>query len=103
MAAGCVVRKNQYYDSVFLMRVTQTLSEVPGVQECAVVMGTEANKELLVKMGVRASDLTAATPNDLMVAIVAGDESPGQPAAGRDGRTLNRRFRGSEEFNLSFR
>ena len=35
-----------YYDSIFLMRVAKALSEEPGVQECAVLMATDANKEL---------------------------------------------------------
>lgn len=33
MAARYVIRKNQYYDLMFLMRVAKTLLEEPGVQE----------------------------------------------------------------------
>jgi hypothetical protein len=39
MASGFVIRKNQYYDSVFLMSVNRRISEVQGVQQTAVLMG----------------------------------------------------------------
>ncbi|RPI27587.1 MAG: FdrA family protein, partial [Chloroflexota bacterium] len=70
-----MIRKNQYYDSVFLMRVAKTLSEEPGVRECAVLMGTDANKERLAEIGIQAPDLMTATPNDLVIAILADDAS----------------------------
>jgi succinyl-CoA synthetase alpha subunit len=73
MATGYVIRKNQYYDSVFLMRVARTLSDEAGVQQCAVLMATDANKELLLELGFRAPEVTAASPNDLVVAIQAED------------------------------
>ena len=69
------IRKNQYYDSVFLMRVAKTLSDEPGVEQSAVVMATEANKELLAEIGIRGPAVDAATPNDLVVALVARDEA----------------------------
>lgn len=73
MAAGYVIRKNQYYDSVFLMRVAGTLSQEPGVQQCAVLMATEANKQLLLEMGMRDPQVQAASANDLVVAILSED------------------------------
>jgi hypothetical protein len=39
MASGFVIRRNQYYDSVFLMGVNRRLSEARGVQQTAVLMG----------------------------------------------------------------
>ena len=73
VAAGYLIRKNQYYDSVFLMRVARGLSEEPGVRECAVLMATDANKELLAEIGIHAPELQAAAPNDLVIAIQADD------------------------------
>jgi FdrA protein len=75
MAAGYLIRKNQYYDSVFLMRVSKTLAEEPGVRECAVLMATDANKEFLAKIGIQAPEVIAATPNDLVIAILSDDAS----------------------------
>ena len=75
MAAGYVIRKNQYYDSVFLMRVAKTLLEEPGVQECAVLMATDANKERLAELGFNSPEVMGATANDLVIGILADDAS----------------------------
>jgi FdrA protein len=71
MPFGCVVRKNQYFDSVFLMGVNKRLSQAQGVQQTAVLMGTEKNKLLLADIGVRGDEVDAALPGDLIVAVVA--------------------------------
>jgi len=71
MAIGFVIRKNQYYDSVFLMGVNKRLSDVAGVQQTAVLMGSEKNKELLADIGVQDPRIDAAQSNDLIVAVVA--------------------------------
>ena len=42
---------------IFLMRVAKTLLEEPGVQECAVLMATEANKERLVELGFNSPEV----------------------------------------------
>lgn len=73
MISGCVIRKNQYYDSVFLMRVAKGLLEEPGVSECAVVMATDANQERLEQLGFRSAELQAAGPNDLVIALQTTD------------------------------
>src|SRR4030042_6707921 len=69
MATGYVVRKNAYYDSVFLMRVAKRLSEQRGVQQAAALMGTEKNKGLLAAIGFSGGENSAATPNDLILAV----------------------------------
>ena len=71
MASGFVIRKNQYYDSVFLMTVNRRISEAKGVQQTAVLMGSPANKQLLKDIGIRGSEIEAAQPNDLIVAVIA--------------------------------
>lgn len=71
MAAGFVIRKNQYYDSVFLMGVNKRLSEFIGVLQTAVLMGSEKNKELLANIGIHDPLIDAAQPNDLIVAVIA--------------------------------
>jgi FdrA protein len=74
MASGFVIRKNQYYDSVFLMTVNRRISEVKGVQQTAVLMGSPANKQLLQEIGIQDSQIDAAQPNDLVVAVIAESE-----------------------------
>jgi FdrA protein len=71
VVSGFVVRKNQYYDSVFLMRVNKYLSDIGGVQQSAVLMGSERNKQLLADIGIQDTQIDAAQPNDLMVAVIA--------------------------------
>jgi succinyl-CoA synthetase alpha subunit len=73
MASGFVIRKSQYYDSVFLMRIAKTLNDEPGVKESAVLMATDANKELLAEIHITGAAIDAATPNDLVVAVIADD------------------------------
>jgi succinyl-CoA synthetase alpha subunit len=71
MASGFVIRKNQYYDSVFLMSVNRRISEVAGVQQTAVLMGSPANKQLLGDISIQDKQIEAAQPNDLIVAVIA--------------------------------
>jgi FdrA protein len=71
MPSGFVIRKNQYYDSVFLMSVNARILKVEGIQQTAVLMGSPANKQLLVDIGVQDPDIEAAQPNDLIVAVIA--------------------------------
>src|SRR5512133_500602 len=73
MASGFVIRKSQYYDSVFLMRIAKTIGDEPGVKQSAVVMATDANKELLAEIDIHGAAIDAATPNDLVVAVIAAD------------------------------
>ena len=71
MTSGFVIRKNQYYDSVFLMSVNSRMLKVEGVQQTAVLMGSPTNKQLLVDIGIQGPDIDAAQPNDLIVAVIA--------------------------------
>ena len=68
---GYLVKKNEYYDSVFLMRVAKNLSEQEGILDAVVLMGTEKNKELLADFGAGAEEVSSATPNDLILALKA--------------------------------
>src|SRR5512137_2967766 len=71
MASGVVIRKNQYYDSIFLMSVNRRISEAPGVQQTAVLMGSPTNKALLLDIGIQDQQIESAGPNDLIVAVIA--------------------------------
>jgi succinyl-CoA synthetase alpha subunit len=73
MESGFAIRKNQYYDSVFLMGINNKISEVDGVINSAVLMGTENNKLLLSEIGIADMQIEEATPNDLIIAVIADD------------------------------
>ena len=74
MAIGSVVKKNEYHDSVFLMRVARRISETENIDQAALFMGTEKNKGILIELGFPAEDLESATPSDLILAVKARDE-----------------------------
>lgn len=71
MSSGFVIRKNQYYDSVFLMTVNARILKVEGVRQSAVLMGSPANKQLLLDIGIQDTEIDLAQPNDLIVAVIA--------------------------------
>ena len=84
MITGCVIRKNEYHDSVFLMRVAKRLSEQKGILQAAALMGTEKNKELLAEIGMSGSEISSAAPTDLIIAIKAESKeslAPGELAS----------------------
>jgi len=62
------IRRSAYYDSVTLMQAQQALRAFPGIAEAGVVMGTEANLDLLRQAGLDPGSATA-TPDDLVVAV----------------------------------
>ena len=66
-----LVRKNAYYDSVFLMLATKALKQRPGIKEAVVAMGTEVNLGLLKEIGLLSGEAESAKPNDLLIAIEA--------------------------------
>ena len=74
MVTGYVIRKNEYHDSVFLMRVAKRLSQQKGILQAAALMGTDKNKVLLEEIEVRGPEISEATPSDLMVAVKADSQ-----------------------------
>jgi succinyl-CoA synthetase alpha subunit len=66
-----LVRKNAYYDSVFLMLATKVLKQRPGIREAVVAMGTEVNLALLKEIGLLSGEAESAMPNDLIIAMEA--------------------------------
>lgn len=75
MFTHITIRKNQYYDSVFLMGVNNRLSSVEGVLQSAVFMGSDANKEVLTGLGFNKIELQDATANDLIVGVISETQS----------------------------
>ena len=73
MITEFLIRKNEYHDSVFLMRVARRISEEKGIRQAAALMGTQKNKALLAEIGYDGAEETTALPNDLILAIRADD------------------------------
>lgn len=74
------VMKDSYYDSVFLMQVSRQAKAVPGVQEANVLLGTQANLQLLERLGYPVAETVGITPHDLMIAIEAEDATVAEGA-----------------------
>ena len=65
------VRRGFYLDSVALMRISQTISNLDGIEEAAVMMGTPANQVILADAGLMSDNGKDATGGDLIIAVRA--------------------------------
>ncbi|MCJ7529927.1 MAG: acyl-CoA synthetase FdrA [Anaerolineales bacterium] len=63
------IRFGVYYDSAFLMQLQRSLSDLPGVEDAGVVMGTESNKEILAHINLLSPEVQAAKPDDLVIVV----------------------------------
>jgi len=68
------IEKERYYDSVFLMRISDAVQGLPGIADAVVALATPTNVENLEKIAFSSPELSAAGPNDLVIAIDAADE-----------------------------
>src|SRR5574341_1297229 len=74
------IRRGAYYDSVILMQLQRSLAHQPGVVDAGVVMGTNANKEVLQQSNMRVAEVEAAGADDLVLVVVGQDEASAQAA-----------------------
>lgn len=86
-----IVRKDSYYDSVFLMLISAEVKKHAGVTEAVVAMGTEMNRDLLRDMGLSNEAVAGAGANDLIVAIDAVDEATATAAESAAIEALNKK------------
>src|SRR3990172_5973189 len=73
MIVQALVKPSEYHDSVSLMLVARELAVLDGVHDAAIVMATEANKSILNEAGLLTAEIEAASANDLVLAVSAGD------------------------------
>lgn len=64
-----IIEKNSYQDSIVLMLLTNYLETIDGVNNVQVMMGTPANKDIFKTGGLETDELTAATPNDMVIVV----------------------------------
>ncbi len=72
MTTHVELRSGAYADSVTLLQVSRDVAAVDGVDAAQVAMATPLNVEVLGGMGF---DVPPASPNDMVVAIRAGDDT----------------------------
>ncbi len=85
------VRTGSYYDSAFLMSLQRSLAGLPGVQDAGVIMGTDANKELLAHINLVSPEVESAKPDDLVIVVRAEDAPTAEAAIGQVDELLTRR------------
>ena len=69
------LRRGAYRDSVTLMQVSQLVASREGVSAAIVAMATPLNLELYERLGFDPAAAAEASPNDLLVAVRAGDDA----------------------------
>ena len=75
MTTKVIVKKGTYRDSISLLKVSNTISKLPGVTQAAVTMATELNRRVLSEAGFADSAIGRAATDDMIVAIDARDSA----------------------------
>ena len=75
-----ITKQGEYFDSVSLMRVARALTDMPGVADAAVVMGTAENKAILDASGFLVPELREVGDTDLVIVVKAEQEETIQAA-----------------------
>lgn len=84
------VRRGLYLDSLALMRLSQSLSALPGVDTVSLMIGTPANRQILDDAGMLAAAGREAGANDLIIAVKAGSETAAAAALDAADQRLDR-------------
>lgn len=87
------LRPNSYVDSVALMRAAESLRRLRGVDEVALVMGTEANRAALAEAGLWPPNLPDPTADDLVMVVRADGSETAEIALSRVEELLQPRER----------
>lgn len=87
MTRSLTVRRGTYVDSVALMQVSRQISTLPGVTSALVAMATDLNLDLARGMGFELPERT--TPNEMLVAVEADDDTAMQTALAEVDRALS--------------
>jgi len=74
LVISCLIRKNEYRDSIVLMRISSQLEGMEGIKKASVIMATDNNKKLLEDAGLLTNEIKMAGPNDLVIAVEAETE-----------------------------
>jgi succinyl-CoA synthetase alpha subunit len=79
-AVKSLIKKNTFYDSLTLMRVSRSASELEDVVQAAAVMASDINKEILSDVGLLTDQVKHATANDLVISILTKTDSAAESA-----------------------
>jgi FdrA protein len=91
------IRSGAYFDSLVLMQLQRSLADLPGVRDAGVVMGTDANKEILAQTGLLTPGVRAAAADDLVIVVKAEDRAAAEAALAQVDQLLAKRRRSIEQ------
>ena len=69
-----VIKKNSYQDSINLMLLTNSINTFSGITKCSIMMGTDANKDILKGGGLLTVEAGNAAPSDMIIVVETTDE-----------------------------
>ncbi len=93
------IRSGAYYDSVILMQLQSALSKLPGILDTGVIMGTDANKDILAQSELLVPEAQGAAPDDLVIVLRAEDETAATEAISKvDGLLTRKRATGEQDY-----
>jgi len=73
------VKRNTYFDSITLMKIARSLTDMPGIEDAAAIMATEPNLQLLADAGLTPPEVKA-NPADVLLVVRASDEATAEAA-----------------------
>lgn len=76
-----LIKKNTYQDSVNLMVLSSKLSQLEGINDVSIMMGTPANKDIFKSTDMYAQEFDGAGPNDICIAVDTDDEAKAKELA----------------------
>ena len=79
-ATDVEIRSGAYYDSIILMQLQRALVELPGVLDAGVVMGTDANKDILAQSDMLSAEIETAVADDLVIVVKGKDKASARAA-----------------------
>jgi FdrA protein len=85
------IRSGAYYDSTILMQLQNALSKMEGVLDTGVVMGTDANKDILEQSDLLVPKARLAKSDDLVIVVKANDEVTANAALAEIDNLLTRK------------
>ena len=78
-----VVKRNLFRDSIQLMRLTDEVKKLQGIDDAVVSMGTDTNRRLLQDLGLLGGESKGAGEGDLIMAVRVLDGFDGADVLGR--------------------
>jgi FdrA protein len=91
------IRSGAYYDSVILMQLQRSLAALPDVLDAGVVMGTDANKDILAQSDLLTPEAQNAAADDLVIIVRAEDDDSASSALSQVDQLIARRRVGVEQ------